>query len=163
MLLALSFWASLLPPANSINHLMLLSAARRLCLRCVGKVAEMQDSSLQNSGFNLTEETAPQPHGCGRFQSSLDLNYYKQWANHKQQVLQENGTCDQPQTPGKAKLRWHRHHFRYNRRAFSSKLNSFTERFLTNATSEQDYLESPSSGRNSSCKLFSLKIYSVYK
>jgi len=62
-------------------------------------------------------------------------------------------------TPIKPKLRWlGHHHFRYDLLAFSSKLNSFTEMFLTNATSEQDYIESFSSGRHISSKILSFKI-----
>ena len=67
----------------------------------------MQDFSLWKTGFSLSEEAAPQPHGFGRLLVAPGLEYYEQRANHKQQVLQENSTCGQAYpNKTKAEVAW---------------------------------------------------------
>lgn len=51
---------SLLPPANSSNHLTLLAAVHRHCLAAQGSGRNADFFPLK-AGFSLSEETAPQP------------------------------------------------------------------------------------------------------
>lgn len=156
MLLSLSFWASWVLPASSCQqHKLPQATVSTHCLCCTRK--------WQNCSIFLferqSEDTAPQPHGSGRFLVSPDLKNYKWRAGYKYPVLQENSTCGQPHAPIKTtEVRWLGCHFRHDLLALPNTLNRFTEIFLTNAASEQDYMKSFSSPRHTSSKILSLKI-----
>lgn len=86
---------SLLPPANSSNHLTVLSAVQRHRLCCTGKRQKCRIFPFEG-WFQPKWGDCPTATGLERVLVSPYLEHYKQWANNKWQLLQENSTCGQP-------------------------------------------------------------------